>query len=289
MASQPMGIEYAKLRGYTIYQFENRNGYNYFLSIPDQYVKNYQMFIGFPTKDLRDLPKKDVINEIDEIKKMITSLNKDGIYLLPDIPVEELKQAALENDGKKYDKILKEKITPMISEAYQILASYNTAERSINQVIIFVKQTESDRKFVDWFEMNMPNFVHGITYAEIKKYYYERLSEDIYARDEEKEKIFENPNKYDRVNSQTQVNDIAAKYQLDDPVKSLQTERPAVQSIQPEQQQPYQFEAQKRTSVKKRVLTKPNTNNYGFSNVFKMLILLSAIMGIGIIIANIIL
>jgi len=104
------GIEYVKLSGYTIYQFKSKYGYNYFLSIPDQYVKNYQMFVGFPKKDLKELSKKDVINEIDEIKKMIASLNKDGIYLLPDIPVSELDEAARENDGKKYNKILSEKL-----------------------------------------------------------------------------------------------------------------------------------------------------------------------------------
>jgi len=265
MADFNMGIEYAKLNGYTIYQFQNRNAYNYFLSIPDHYVNNYQMFIGFSKKDIKNTPKKDIINEIDEIKKMITSLNKDGIYLLPDIPVSELEQAALENDGKKYNKILSEKINPMISEAYQILSSYNTAEQTINQVIIFIKQTESDRKFIDWFEMNMPNFIHGITYEEIKKYYYEQLSKDINARDEKKDKIFINTNKYDENNHQSFDHEFAIQQNLEE----------------------HNFQNYRKTSVKRRVLTKPN--NHGFSNIFKMLILLSIICGISIIIGKFIL
>lgn len=251
MSNFNTGVEYAKLNGHTIYQFENKNAYNYFLAIPDHYATNYQMFIGFPEKDLKETPKKDVINEIDEIKKMITYLNKDGIYVLPDIPVNELEQAAKENDGKKYNKLLSEKINPIISEAYQVLTSYNTAERTINQVIIFVKKTESDRKFVDWFEMNMPNFVHGISYDEIKKYYYEQLSKEIDAVDEKKDQIFENPNKYDE--------------------KNLQHEAEYEHSLE-------------KKSVKKRIL-KPN--NYGFGNMTKLIILLTSIILTGIIINNI--
>jgi len=253
MANLDMGIEYAKLNGYTIYQFQNKNAYNYFLSIPDHYVKNYQLFIGFPHKDLKDIPKKDIINEIDDIKKMISSLNKDGIYLLPDIPVDLLTQAALENDGKKYNQILNNKIKPMIADAYQIISSYNTAKKTINQVIVFVKQTESDRKFVDWFEMNMPNFIHGVTYNEIKKYYYQQLSNDIGADD--KEKIFDNTTK---------------------------------ENILPIKQYENTQELNKR-NVKVRKRTPNRHNNYGFSNIFKLLITFTIITIIATIINNFVL
>lgn len=259
MASFSMGIEYAKLNGYTIYQFENKNAYNYFLAIPDHYAKNYQMFIGFPKKELKDLPRKDVISEIDEIKKMITYLNHDGIYLLPDIPVNELEEAARENDGKKYNKILNERINPMIQEAYQTISSYKTAEKTINQVIVFVKQTESDRKFVDWFEMNMPNFIHGVTYEEIKKYYYQQLTQQIGAEELEKERIFNNPTK--------------------------DTDKLINERINEEQEL-----TQTKQNVKVRKLVRPSgPNNYGFSNIFKMLLTFGVIIGLSIIIGNIIL
>lgn len=254
-----MGSEYAKLNGYTIYQFQNKNAYNYFLAIPDHYVNNYQMFVGFPKKELQDLPKKDVIAEIDEIKKMITYLNKDGIYLLPDIPLDELEQAAKENDGKKYNKILYERINPMIKEAYQTLSSYKTAEKTINQVIVFVKQTESDRKFIDWFEMNMPNFIHGVSYEEIKKYYYQQLSQQIGAKEIKAEKIFVDPTK----NPDALIE------------QRMMEEQKLSQSV---------------SNVKVRKLVRPkNTGNYGFSNIFKMLLMLSAIVGASIIIARLVL
>lgn len=254
-----MGVEYAKLNGYTIYQFQNKNAYNYFLAIPDNYVRNYQMFIGFPKKELKDLPKKDIISEIDEIKKMITYLNQDGIYLLPDIPLNELEEAAKENDGKKYNKILYEKINPMIQEAYQTLSSYKTAEKTINQVIVFVKQTESDRKFVDWFEMNMPNFIHGITYEEIKKYYYQQLSQQIGAQEIEKERIFEDPTK--------------------------ETDK----QINQRRHDEHELTHSKSNVKVRKLVRKTGPNNYGFGNIFKMLILLSVIIGLSIFIGNFIL
>ena len=259
MVNYSMGVEYAKLNDYTVYQFQNKNAYNYFLAIPDHYVKNYQMFVGFPKKELKELPKKDVIAEIDEIKKMIAYLNKDGIYLLPDIPIEELEQAAKENDGKRYNKILYEGINPMIKQAYQTLSSYKTAERTINQVIVFVKQTESDKKFVDWFEMNMPNFIHGVTYEDIKKYYYQQLTQQIGAEQLEKEEIFEDPTK-----SKDQV---------------------IGERIQEEQKL-----TQTRSDVKVKKLVRPkNTGNYGFSNIFKLLLMLSVLVGVSVIITRFVL
>jgi len=251
------GIEYVKLSGYTIYQFKSKYGYNYFLSIPDQYVKNYQMFVGFPKKDLKELSKKDVINEIDEIKKMIASLNKDGIYLLPDIPVSELDEAARENDGKKYNKILSEKINPIIAEVYKTLSSYSTAQQIINQVIIFVKQTESDRKFIDWIEINIPNFIHGVTYEEIKKFYYQQLSQEIGAI--KKEEIFENPSKY--------KNEV----------------------IESKNHEEHKSKHTKENIKVKKLIPSSNHNNYGFSNVFKLLLTLTVIIGLSIIIRNLIL
>lgn len=262
MTYQSSGIEYGKINGYTIYQFNNKNAQNYFLSVPDEYVENYQLFIGFPNKDLKDKPQKEIIEEFKEMNNLLNGINKEGIYIIPDISPKELEEAAKENDNKKFNQILN-KLTPMISEAYQTLISYNTAKKNIDQVTNFIKKTESDRKFVDWLEINMPNFIHGITYEEIKKQYY---NPDIYTN------IFEEPQKEKSPNENYTigyVNKVA----------------PTIQSYG------YEYDSKdisnnlNKVNVKKRILKQNNRNNYGFINIFKIILLLGIITLSGILIS----
>ena len=240
------GTPFAKLDGYTIYQFSNANS-NYFLSIPDEYADTYQLFVGFPEKDLQYVPKKDIVAEIDKIKKMVSAMNKDGIYVLPDIPLEELKEAAKENDNKKFDKLKNNRIQPIISDIYLRIKNFDNAQRTVDQLIYFIKRTESDTKFVQWVEISLPNFVKGITYEQLKRYYYANVNTDEEKNiDYDKTIIIPTEEIYQNVSM------------------GLEKEK-----------------------AKKRVLTRPDTNNYGFGNLPLIIISLTVLMVIGMIALNI--
>ena len=254
MAYQPQGIEYGKINGYTIYQFNNKYDQNYFISVPDEYLESYQLFLSFPDKDLKEKPQKEIIQEFEQMNALLKGINRNGIYMLPDISPNELIEATKENDFKKFNQVLN-KLKPMIYEAYQTLINYNTAKKSINQVIEFVKKTESDRKFVDWLEINMPNFVYGITYDELKKQYYEK---------NENTKIFEDNTK---------------EKQPDKKYTSGPLHNNPMNYVQQENSREIE-----RTNIKVRKLV-PNKKNQGFSNIFKTLLLLGIITLSGILIS----
>ena len=168
------GFEFAKLNGYTIYQFTNTDANKYFLAVPDEYVGTYQIFVGFPQRDLRNASRDEIISEINGIREMISAINRDGIYVLPDIPLEELENAANKDDFS----LLLKKVQAIISDCYLRLKNFNNSKDTIDQLIRFVKQSETDSKFIMWLEINFPNFTKGISYDEIKKYYYARVSQD---------------------------------------------------------------------------------------------------------------
>lgn len=241
------GVPYANINGFNIMQFENTNGHSYFLCIPNDYVDTYQLFVGFPKKDLRYAPKREIVEEINEIAKMLAAINKNNTYLLPNIPVAELEDAAKENDNKKFSRILNTQVQPMLYEANRVLRSYDTAERTVNQVINFVKQTESDTKFIQWLEINLPNFIHGVTYDELRKYYYDMVAID---------------NKPDTIHEKEEV--------FDDSTKANNNP----------------LELQK-ADVKKRLLTpndNTNINSSGFLNIILTLGVISTIALIGFVI-----
>ena len=247
------GNLFANINGYSIYQFGNVNAYNYYLAIPNEYNSTYQLFIGFPQKEFKYTKKEDIIKEIDDIKKMVSAMNKDGIYVLPDIPLEKLKDAAKENDNKKFSQLLNNTIQPIISDIYLRIKSYDNASRTVDQLIYFVKQSESDTKFVQWLEINLPNFVKGISYNEIKKYYYANLNDD-------KEK-----------NMDLDKTMVISREQLFE------------NTVKADEQQ------QSLNKSKKRVLVRPDTNRYGFGNIPLLIIILTTVSILGIIIFNMLL
>ena len=168
---------YAKTDTYSIFQCDNDKS-NYYLAIPNEPTDAYQLFVGFPQNDFRYSKKEDIINEIHNVKKIIPSINKNGIYILLDIPLDRLEDAALENDNKMFSKLLNNTIQPLISDVYLKLKQYDSNEKTIDQLIYFVKQSNNDTKFIQWLEINLPNFIRGISYDEIYNNYLANTQEE---------------------------------------------------------------------------------------------------------------
>lgn len=186
---------FAQENGYSIYQYHNDYFGVYYLCIPLNHTETYEMFIGFPKKDLKGLPKEEIKDEIREISDMIHTINKSGIYAIPTIDLSELEEAAKDNDNKLYNELLK-KIQSMTFDINNNLSKTDIHNQSIHQVISIIKQTESDTLFINWLEMNMPNFIHGITLDELKKAYYSKIiSGKVHNNEYDKKNIMEDPTK----------------------------------------------------------------------------------------------
>ena len=265
------GFEFAKLNGYTIYQFSNTDAYTYYLAVPDEYVGTYQVFVGFPQRDLRNARKEEIVSEINGIKEMISAINRDGIYVLPDIPLDEL-----ENANDEDFSLLANKVQSIIQDCYLKLKSFNNAKETVDQLIRFVKQTESDEKFVTWLEINFPNFIKGISYEEIKNYYYAKVSQDKDMNQDleetkiiSKEMLFADANKANEAAEQFN-NKVMDQYGTDN------------------------LEGGGQTQGKTRVLTNPNVHyvkpdeykRAGFGNILILISVFGLIVGIGMILGG---
>lgn len=248
-----MGEEFIKfsLDSYTVYA---NNGY--YMCISDLDNDNYQLFIGFTEKDLNSLPKEEIIMEIRKISQLINSVNSSGIYVLPVISPLELEQAASENDDKKFNDLMTQKIQPITNEIYTRLKSKN---KNLHYVINMVKQNDTDRKFIDWLDMKLMR--DGIDY--IQDIEYEKLKEN---------------------------------YQRNQKVVSLDREVALAQDnvhtsgIKPIDRTYENIEAPSKSNQLVRRLVKPNqqVNSSGFSNIGFIVIVLTIALVLGIAISYLI-
>ena len=141
-------ILFAQIDGYYIYQSYNEEAQMYYLCIPTTEVEKYELFMGFPKKDLMELSKDEVINEINDV---IVNVWDNGIYILPDVSVSELDMAAKENDDKSYN-IIFEQVHSITSSFYKKITNN---KKNIGNVIHAFNQNDSDTKFIDWLEIKL--------------------------------------------------------------------------------------------------------------------------------------
>lgn len=146
----------------------NCNDLNYYLAVPVDLDKRTDIFIGLPNTDLSKLSNEEIVYEISFVTEALGRISKKGIFLVPDIAVEEIQEATLENDHRLYKKLF-EKIQTMVMDACTKLGSNENFKISRYQVINFIRVTDEDFKFFGWLEMYMSNFIKVINLSEAIK------------------------------------------------------------------------------------------------------------------------
>lgn len=150
---------------YKVYQCSNEKMGFYYLCVPNQIVEIYQLYVGFPKSNLMNCSKDEVINEIKNVYDHIYKKYNASLYALPNIDSREINEAASENDHKLYANLF-DKIQSMTADINNIM---NKNKNKLNQVISFVKENESETKFVDWLEIKLPKFIQGVNISRKKK------------------------------------------------------------------------------------------------------------------------
>ena len=108
--------------------------------------------------------EEELIKEIRKIADSINAIYKNGIYVLPIIPLIHLIEAANENDDKEYNKILNNIIQPITYDIYKMFSSPQT---KVSQIIKMIKQNDIDTKLIGWLSMKLSNnFIKEITFEE---------------------------------------------------------------------------------------------------------------------------
>lgn len=142
---------------YSIY-----NNNKYYLCMPKEDSNFYHVFMSFSEKDLPTLSKEELLKEISFIANAINNAYKNGIYVLPIIPPEKLKEATNENDDKSYNKILNNFIQPITYEIYNLLSS---KQLRVSQTIKMIKKNDIDIKLISWISLKLGNvFIKEINF-----------------------------------------------------------------------------------------------------------------------------
>lgn len=138
----------------TINNYSIYGNKNYYLCVPNNNNNFYHLFMSFSLLDLTTLSEEELVMEIRKIGDSINCAYSNAIYVLPIVKPDFLKEAALENDDRLYDRLLKKIIQPITVEVHKIFSDRNVR---ISQIIKFIKQNDVDKKIVGWISMKLGN------------------------------------------------------------------------------------------------------------------------------------
>ena len=136
---------------FEVFQYKINKVGTYYISVPTGDVDKYDMFIGFPNKDLSQLSDNEIVSEFSRTAEMVTSLY-NGIYVMPMIPYDKLVDAMNENDDRLFSEIWWDIVTPITTEIYIRLNGKFNNKRN------FIIRVDSDRKLIDWIEIECSKF-----------------------------------------------------------------------------------------------------------------------------------
>ena len=157
----------------TIYTMNSVQTGQYCVVIPKNLGNSINMLVDLNMKNLFDslinntISKDILVKEIGEEYDNILGKYASGVLVLPMLDMNELNGAINGNDKQKMLEETK-KIGSITSEIYKKLSDAGVDKSKIDQKIIIVEKTDVDNKFVLWLEEQMPNFVEGVSYDELK-------------------------------------------------------------------------------------------------------------------------
>lgn len=155
------GIKIAIYDNYIIYQMYTDDAEEYYMCTPTKKQDNYKMIIDFPEDYYQSLLPNEKIEEIKKICDSLYSKNNSYIYVLTNVTTYELNEAKTENDEHAYSMLLK-RLQKYTYNAYKAIVSSND-ETKIDPVIDVVIETNDDKKFIAWLDINLNGYFDGIT------------------------------------------------------------------------------------------------------------------------------
>ena len=157
----------------TIYTINSQQTGQYSIVMPKNTDKEISMLIDLNMKPAFDsvinnsMTKESLVQQINEEYTYINNTYPSGVLVFPMLDINLLTSSINSGDKQKiFDET--KKIGSITSEIYKKLNDAGVDKSKINQKIIIVEKTDVDNKFVSWLEEQMPNFVDGISYNELK-------------------------------------------------------------------------------------------------------------------------
>ncbi|MBR3161908.1 MAG: hypothetical protein IKF19_04180 [Bacilli bacterium] len=157
----------------TIYTMNSIQTGQYSAVVPKNMNDKVNMLVDLNMKSSFDAlinntkDKDSLVKEIEEEYSNIAGAYPSGVLVLPMLDLNELTDSINSNDKQKMLDETK-KIGSITSELYNKLSSSGIDKSKINQKIVIVEKTDIDNKFVNWLKEQMPDFVDGVSYDELK-------------------------------------------------------------------------------------------------------------------------
>lgn len=218
-----MGELIAEFDNYSIYKVYNKIFGNYYLCVPKNINSRCNFVLGFLEQDANTITNNDLVNNINDVYKMISTINNDSIYIVPEIPVSTLEQAALENDMPMYSDIFYNKINPIVLCTTELLIKIDIDPKDynkVNQIIQVIVRNDNDKKFAGWMSLqpNIGSFIKEIKYEYLKNEYLKKIgihTIDIEFSNSSNETVFHQPIKpIDRTYENDSDNDKSQEMRL---------------------------------------------------------------------------
>ena len=264
--------------GVSVYK-KTSNHFDYYICMNSNNISEYKIYVGFPFENLDNFIEEDIAYFITEVYNKINQNNDCNIvYLLPSIDMNLYKEATSDNDEKLYIDLFSN-IYNMTTNAYKYLRK--TDDVKINQIITIIRQNDMDDKFCMWLELN-PNvsrYVDSIKINtnQIKKdlkflikdrIEKERLEQERLERERLEREMLEKNKELEeiqRMNSSKNIDDelIEEVGEIDDNLENTIIVDPIsveYMNIKP------------KYCDKRRLLIKPTVNQYGFSNMYSIIL-----------------
>lgn len=154
------GIKIANYDNYTIYQIYTDDAEEYYMCTPTMNKEKYQMVVDFPEEYYKSLLPNEIINEITSRCNSLYQNNNSYIYILTNVTTYELNEAKKDNDNHAYSVLLR-RLQKYTYNTYHSLTSGEN-EISINPIIDVIIETDDDKKFIDWLDINLNGLFNGI-------------------------------------------------------------------------------------------------------------------------------
>lgn len=158
------GINIYQNDDYIIYQMYTTDGLVYYISMPTTKDNSLDMTIDFKEEYYNSLLKNELIEQIKERCNLIYKHNKNTIYVLPNVSTYDLGMALKDNDNHAYEYIFNN-LQKYVSHTYYGIINENI---SINQVISVIIETNDDKKFMHWLDINKKGFFKELDIDKVK-------------------------------------------------------------------------------------------------------------------------
>lgn len=159
---------------FTIYTVNSMTSGEYVVVMPKEVMGTVNMLIDFHQKSFFDnlisgsKNKDDLMKVLEGEYNFIKNTYANFMLVLPMFDENSYISIVNSKDKQKmFDEV--KKIGAITSEVYKKVTESGFNAQNIDQKIIVLEKTNEDTSFVEWLKEQMPNFVEGLKYQEVKQ------------------------------------------------------------------------------------------------------------------------